>query len=593
MKETTSMWTSITRRAMTQVARAAFGFALAIAAPLPCAAWIVSGQVTDAITGLGIANVDLDFEDNATGNIIFTPGDDTDANGFYAATVPTGTYRVFFNAPLGSIYFDDRADNVTVVSNRTLNMALVPGVIVSGYVKDTNGIGLPNVDLNFYNSATGENLGYGNDNTDAAGFYSVLVDRNLTYDVLYRPSQGDNHVAFQANDVVVGTTNIVRPDVVLAAGFAVTGSVLRKSNNAPVFDADIDVKNSVTGQAVTLGFDNTDANGLYQVVLVPGTYDLIAMPPAGQGLAGEVQPGVVVVSNMTAPAILLPNGFTLSGVVRDGANAPVFDANLDVVDVARGVEIPTTGDHTTATGAYSVVVGAGTYDLIYNPPPAMAAAATVVRNKVITGNTVQPTVVLLPGFVISGTVRRTGGATVANSDIDAVQTSDGFVYPTLNDDSGPGGAYSIRVPAGSYRFVADPPTGSGLVADTVVAVISANTVVNFELVDPAMTGVDDASGAGIVGGWLSEAWPNPSRGSTRVRLGIPVGAATAANARLSVYSAEGRLVRVLFDDALPAGERIAEWNGDDDAGRPVASGQYFLRFDAGRFHATTKTLILR
>jgi len=578
---------------MTLAARAAFGISLLMAAPLPCSAWIVSGQVTDALTGLGIANVDLDFEDDATGNIIFTPGDNTDVNGFYAATVPTGTYRVFFNAPAGSNYFDDRADNVTVVSNQTLNMALVPGVIVSGYVKDTNGIGLPNVDLNFYNSATGENLGYANDNTDAAGFYSVIVDRNLTYDVLYRPSQGDNHVAFQADGVVVGTSNIVRPDVILAAGFAVTGSVLRKSNNAPVFDADIDVKNSVTGQMVTLGFDNTDANGLYQVVLAAGTYDLIAMPLAGQGLAGEVQPNVVVGSSMTAPAILLPNGFTLSGVVRDGANAPVFDANLDVIDVARGVEIPTSGDHTTVTGAYSVVVGAGVYDLIYNPPPAMAAAAAVVRNKVIVGNTVQPIVFLLPGFVVSGTVRRAGGATVANSDIDAVQTSDGFVYPTLNDDSGPGGAYSIRVPAGSYRFVADPPAGSGLVADTVVAVISANTVVNFELFDPAMTGVDNASGASVVGGWLSEAWPNPSRGSTRVRLGIPPGAATAANARLSVYSAEGRLVRVLLDGALPAGERVAEWNGDDDAGRPVASGQYFLRLDAGRFHATTKTLILR
>lgn len=587
------MWNSMIRSATTLAASAALAIAVTAAAPAPCAAWIVSGQVTDAVTGAGIANVDLDFEDDASGIIIFTPGDLTDVNGFYAATVPTGTYRVFFNAPNGSNYFDDRADNVTVTANQALNMTLVPGAIVSGYVRDTNGIGLANVDLNFYNATTGENMGYANDNTDAAGFYSVVVDRNLTYDILYRPPQGDNHVAFQSDGVAVGTANIVRPDVILATGFAVTGSVLRKSDGVPVFDADIDVKNTATGQMVALGFDNTDASGLYQVVLTPGTYDLIAMPVAGQGLAGEVQPSVVVSASMTAPNILLPNGFTLSGIVRDGASAPVFDANLDVVDVTRGVEIPTTGDHTTATGAYSVVVGAGVYDLLYNPPAGMPAAATVVRNKVIVGNTVQPTVVLLPGFVISGTVRRAGGATVANSDIDAVQTSDGFVYPTLNDDSGPGGAYSIRVPAGSYRFVADPPIGSGLVADTVVAVVSANTVINFELFDPALTGVDDAPGAGAVGAWLSEAWPNPSRGATRVRLSIPSGAGSAHNARLSVYSAEGRLVRVLIDGALPAGERIAEWDGDDDAGRPVASGQYFLRLEAERFHGTTKTLILR
>ena len=54
-------------------------------APLSASAVTVSGFVRDEF-GFGIANVDLDFFDRDTGQIIFTPFDDTDATGFYSST---------------------------------------------------------------------------------------------------------------------------------------------------------------------------------------------------------------------------------------------------------------------------------------------------------------------------------------------------------------------------------------------------------------------------------------------------------------------------------------------------------------------------
>jgi flagellar hook assembly protein FlgD len=47
-----------------------------------------------------------------------------------------------------------------------------------------------------------------------------------------------------------------------------------------------------------------------------------------------------------------------------------------------------------------------------------------------------------------------------------------------------------------------------------------------------------------------------------------------------VYDAKGQLVKVLLNENLPAGAQTVTWNGDDQTGRPVASGVYFYRLDA-------------
>ncbi len=546
-------------------------------------AWTLSGHVTGS-DGLPIHLVDLDVEDRNTGQILLTPTDTTNSNGDYVIpNIPTGSYRIYFNPPAGSHYFSDKVDQ-NISSNRTINMTLQAGALVSGFVKDPDGNPLANIDLNFYEAVSGTNIGVTGDNTDLAGHYNVLVNTNLTYNILYRANLGDPHVAQQFNGVAVGTTDITRPDVIMPVGTIVTGFVKRQSNNSAVFDANMNCRTSSDHTEITLGFDTTDNLGSFALPVLPGTYDFSAIAPQGSGLANNIV-GNVVVNNAPTQnigTIFLPNAVTLSGTVTNSLNQPVLDANLDVRDPARGgIEIPTDGDHTSALGQYSTLIGTGTYDLVYWPPASLAAAATVIRNRVITGNTTQ-NAQLLPGFVISGVVTKTGGATVENADIDAIQTSDNFVYPTLNDKSGALGTYSIRVPGGTYRFVADGPAGSGLTPDTVVVTVTANTTVNFELFDPTIVGVPEPPVAEHGALWMAPAAPNPTSGATTLHFRAPAG-----EAQLAVYALDGSLVRALD----VRGASAATWDGRDARGARVARGVYLFRLTAGSQTAVSRVVV--
>jgi flagellar hook assembly protein FlgD len=55
----------------------------------------------------------------------------------------------------------------------------------------------------------------------------------------------------------------------------------------------------------------------------------------------------------------------------------------------------------------------------------------------------------------------------------------------------------------------------------------------------------------------------------------------------------GRVVRSVEMGSLPAGRHTFEWDGTDAAGRSVASGLYFIRFEAGRIVRSTTLLRLR
>ncbi|MBN2170485.1 MAG: agmatine deiminase family protein [Candidatus Krumholzibacteriota bacterium] len=52
------------------------------------------------------------------------------------------------------------------------------------------------------------------------------------------------------------------------------------------------------------------------------------------------------------------------------------------------------------------------------------------------------------------------------------------------------------------------------------------------------------------------------------------------DARLAVYDAQGRLVKVLVDGLCAAGRTAVTWDGTDEAGAPVPAGVYFYRLRA-------------
>ncbi len=78
--------------------------------------------------------------------------------------------------------------------------------------------------------------------------------------------------------------------------------------------------------------------------------------------------------------------------------------------------------------------------------------------------------------------------------------------------------------------------------------------------------------------------PNPSRGVAH--LSLEVSSATAV--RIDIYDAMGRRVRALARGTFAPGDHAFEWNGTDDAGRPLGAGMYFVRASGEGAVATSR-----
>jgi hypothetical protein len=82
-------------------------------------------------------------------------------------------------------------------------------------------------------------------------------------------------------------------------------------------------------------------------------------------------------------------------------------------------------------------------------------------------------------------------------------------------------------------------------------------------------------------------YPNPFNPSTTIKFGVDAG----GPARLDVYDIAGHKVRTLLDANVGVGEHRVMWNGQDGAGRNVASGTYVARLRLGD-RVTTHKLVL-
>ena len=96
--------------------------------------------------------------------------------------------------------------------------------------------------------------------------------------------------------------------------------------------------------------------------------------------------------------------------------------------------------------------------------------------------------------------------------------------------------------------------------------------------------VKPAPAAGLI---RLSAQPNPFSHLTVVQFN----AASAGEARVQLFDAQGRLVRTLLQGKQGAGLHRIYWTGSDDAGRPSPAGTYFCRAEAGGSVAVTRLVL--
>jgi len=85
------------------------------------------------------------------------------------------------------------------------------------------------------------------------------------------------------------------------------------------------------------------------------------------------------------------------------------------------------------------------------------------------------------------------------------------------------------------------------------------------------------------------AYPNPFNPQTTVNFTIP----RDGQVTLAVFDVQGRLVRSLVSESLPAGKHQAVWNGQTDSGAMAGSGVYFARMVSGDTVTGAKLMLVK
>jgi hypothetical protein len=108
---------------------------------------------------------------------------------------------------------------------------------------------------------------------------------------------------------------------------------------------------------------------------------------------------------------------------------------------------------------------------------------------------------------------------------------------------------------------------------------------------PAVTAVGPGPLGGANGPERISTFPNPANSKNGAKIAFDL--SLRQRVRVRVFDAGGRHVATILDGEAGPGAVRLHWSGNDQRGRPVASGVYFYRLDAaGRTH-TRSVLILR
>lgn len=187
----------------------------------------------------------------------------------------------------------------------------------------------------------------------------------------------------------------------------------------------------------------------------------------------------------------------------------------------------------------------------------------------------------------------------------------GVVYPTflvigdLNGDGRPdlavsndGGTVSMLLGDGTGAFEAAPDVVQGANMPLAIgdlngdglpdlATLGGSSVLVWMNISPGYAAVGPTSNPRIAA--LPAPTPNPARSATSITFELPA----SEPVTLEIVDAAGRLIRTLLAaEAYSAGRHSLRWDGNNRAGRRVASGIYFVRFIAGEHRSMQRIVIL-
>jgi|SRR5262245_18889055 len=328
-------------------------------------AQIITGTVLSS-TGVPVPGVNIDGFDTS-GNEINLSNDGTNASGNFTTTVDDGpgvyTFVFYPPAPPLTTHLVAQRENVVVVTTTNLGtITLGAGVLLSGRTVQVGGAPVSGVLLTVLDGPTGEPVLQVNEKTNAFGNFNLAVPAHAIEFQL----DASNLVLGSKSFDLAPTGGTAMGDILLPPGAMVTAHVQR-TNGTPVTSADFDFKRTSNRRTAFTPGDNSNSSGDLSVVVAIGKYDIEVCPEPGDALPAKGLLGVQIQTTTDLGTITIPNGVKLFGAVLDWQGQPAVKADVDAFSSATGAEVPLCHDDSDATGAYSVFVPAGTYDIVFSP----------------------------------------------------------------------------------------------------------------------------------------------------------------------------------------------------------------------------------
>jgi len=104
-----------------------------------------------------------------------------------------------------------------------------------------------------------------------------------------------------------------------------------------------------------------------------------------------------------------------------------------------------------------------------------------------------------------------------------------------------------------------------------------------------VTGVDSGGEQFPMRYELRQNYPNPFNPLTVISFQLPV----SSEVSLAIYSLAGQLVKQLARGKFASGRHQVVWDGKNERGQQVASGNYFYRIAAGDFQSAKRMLFIK
>ncbi len=436
---------------------------------------VLSGKVTDPLSN-PVLDVDLNVNNALSGELLYTPNDNTDSSGNYSIVIPGGVFNISYRPPKATKLASLELKNVNITKDTVINVTVPNGVNLSGQVIDPLNSPVELVDLDLVKVSTGEKVLTPQDNTDNNGNYLVVIPPG-NYDVIYSPPPATHLATLKLANVAINNDTVI--NVALDSGLLVSGKV-SNSMAVGILNVDLDAFDTLTGAKLVLANDKTDANGNYTTVIPPGIYHIGFNSPAGTRYVSLLKKNLKIAKDTTINATLT-NGFIINGKVTDPSATGVFKVDLDAEKSVTKEEVFIANDNTNPNGDYAIILPGGTYNLNFDPPLSTKLAGLGIGPLTISKDTTI-NVSLANGFFISGTVKNSFNAGILYVDLDAISKSTGKKIFLSNDNSDSSGNYQIIVPAGLFDLVYNAPLGTTYASGILRNVnISKDTLINMVL----------------------------------------------------------------------------------------------------------------